>query len=358
MRDPVLRYGPNIATYILNTAPFNSTLNLKGIAAGNACWGGTATEVNCNGPNSEQNDLDMYYGKGLVSKKLYTAAYDACAPRRHEDATSLLHLPRCTLASHLPLVTCGRCAPGGTWTPSRKCSELTGEAFDSIGPHNVYFLYDTCSLDDLSAWLQRVGKSYRWLLTSLREELASNGNHTPVADLMARRPEGTERLRYPGADGGFIYGCGGEAAIRSWLHTPPVQKALHLRSSGSGFGYDRGGPASITLWYGSRRTLDCPGCSPSLLLLLRWWCALAHRPRFARAPVCCRPALSKKIRVLIYNGDADACVPYKGNEEWIDGLEKDGTLTQKKAWAPWFTGAAKGRRAPAGYVTTYTPAAT
>ena len=127
------------------------------------------------------------------------------------------------------------------------------------------------------------------------------------------QPKGAEKLRYPGADGGFIYGCGGEQAIRSWLHTPEVQRALHLRAAGSGFDYDRSGPASITLW----------------------------------------PFLSQHLRVLIYNGDADACVPYKGNEEWIDGLEKAGTLTQQQAWQPWFTGDKKGGRAPAGYVTTY-----
>ena len=46
-------------------------------------------------------------------------------------------------------------------------------------------------------------------------------------------------------------------------------------------------------------------------------------------------------------------MPYKGNEEWIDGLEAKGDLTQKAAWTPWFTGTQKGRRAPAGYVTTY-----
>jgi hypothetical protein len=27
--------------------------------------------VLCNGRNAEQNDVDMYFGKGLLSKKLY-----------------------------------------------------------------------------------------------------------------------------------------------------------------------------------------------------------------------------------------------------------------------------------------------
>ena len=45
-------------------------------------------------------------------------------------------------------------------------------------------------------------------------------------------------------------------------------------------------------------------------------------------------------------------MPYKGNEEWIDGLEAKGTLTQKSPWRGWFVDQ-KGKRAPAGYVTTY-----
>lgn len=39
------QYVPNIAHYILNTEPFTSRLKLKGIALGNACWGGNATLV-------------------------------------------------------------------------------------------------------------------------------------------------------------------------------------------------------------------------------------------------------------------------------------------------------------------------
>ena len=103
-------------------------------------------------------------------------------------------------------------------------------------------------------------------------------------------------------------------ATSSWLTTAAVKKALHLTTPGnSGFRYHSSGPASVTLW----------------------------------------PFLSKSIRVLIYNGDADSCVPYKGNEEWISGLEAAGDLKEKESWRPWFI--SKGSRAPSGYVTTFTP---
>ena len=61
--------------------------------------------------------------------------------------------------------------------------------------------------------------------------------------------------------------------------------------------------------------------------------------------------------VLIYNGDADSCVPYIGNEEWIDGLEAQGVIAEADAWHPWFTdkavGGGGGSSMPAGYLTTY-----
>ena len=78
VRRVLRRYGPNIAHWILTHAPFNSSLPLTGIAAGNACWGGDEHNVNCNGPNEEKNDLNLFHGKGLISTKLYTAAMAAC----------------------------------------------------------------------------------------------------------------------------------------------------------------------------------------------------------------------------------------------------------------------------------------
>ena len=54
------------------------------------------------------------------------------------------------------------------------------------------------------------------------------------------------------------------------------------------------------------------------------------------------------MRVLIYNGDADACVPWVGNEEWT--REMGYPVTQ--AWRPWRVSAA-GRDWVGGFVTDY-----
>jgi len=253
------QYGPNTASYILSHAPFNSTLPLKGIAAGNACWGGDETSVACNGPNEERNDVEMYFGKGLVSKKLYEQVQAACDGQFDE--------------------------------PGAACDVLLERVSAEVGPHNVYNIYDNC--DEMEERLAAHNKSMRWARQRLRADLAP---------------------RSSSAEGGFTWRCGGMAATEEWITRPDVRKALHLDAPHkSSFHYSLSGPASITLW----------------------------------------PSLSAKLRVLVYNGDADACVPYKGNEEWIGMLEKRGVLTEAKAWRPWYLPGK--RRAPAGYVTAYTP---
>ena len=137
------QYGPNIAHFILNNAPFNTSLNLKGLALGNACWGGDASSVVCNGYNSQSesldknlyeknlyavsvslsfcfvcdqgNDVDMYYGKGLVSKELYEKTYATCKfpSTNNENMTA-------------------------------DCEDLVKKVHEAVGPHNVYNIYDNC----------------------------------------------------------------------------------------------------------------------------------------------------------------------------------------------------------------------
>ena len=46
------------------------------------------------------------------------------------------------------------------------------------------------------------------------------------------------------------------------------------------------------------------------------------------------PALVKRSRVLIYNGDWDACVPYTDAEAWTSSLG----LAVADAWHPWSYG--------------------
>eukprot|EP01064_Diplonema_japonicum_P032809 TRINITY_DN6278_c0_g1_i1.p1 TRINITY_DN6278_c0_g1~~TRINITY_DN6278_c0_g1_i1.p1 ORF type:complete len:474 (+),score=142.35 TRINITY_DN6278_c0_g1_i1:44-1465(+) len=254
------QYIPNIAYHIVENNLFS---NFKGIAVGNGCWGGSANVVDCNGPNEEQNDVDMFYGKGLVSKKTYEQIYKDC-PFPH--------------------------------TASGACRQALNTMDREVGPYNIYDIYDNCPQN--GEWLKKVGKSQRWLKSFLRSKMHDTAS--AKAELNA-------------LGGGYDWSCGGMAAMGSYFRRSDVQQALHLnKPNGLQFHYSSTGPASVTLY----------------------------------------PHLIGKIRVLIYNGDSDACVPYKGNEEWTTGMVAKGVAHKKSAWHPWYT---HNGGIPAGYATTYTP---
>jgi len=264
------QYGPNIAHFIVNHDGFSS-LNLQGLLVGNGCWGGTATSPSCNGPNSNRNDADMLYGKGLVSKKQYKKVYKACGYDSAETDE----------------------------VDGLACSAARREMSQEVGSYNVYSVYDNCP--KAGEYLRESGSDMDSLLSEARAAL------DPGADAH-------EGLL--GSTGGYTWECGGTyppGKVAAYFKRKDVQEALHLGQPGqSGFRYNsRAGPASITLY----------------------------------------PELVKKIRVLIYNGDADMCVPYTGNEEWISGLEDQGILEQADPWRPWFIDASQA--APAGSKTAY-----
>ena len=114
----------------------------------------TSEAVNARGG---QDDLDFYWGKGLVSRKLYNAAYKAC----------------------------GFPAPGdlGSRTePDASCNDLLDQAIDGVGPHNTYFLYDNCDLSDMHTFLLHANKSYSWYTRAKRVELLTNGAQAPLTE--------------------------------------------------------------------------------------------------------------------------------------------------------------------------------
>lgn len=182
-------------------------------------------------------------------------------------------------------------------TSSSACQASLKEMHRQMGPYNTYNVYDNC--EDTEDFLQRTGKDRMWLLEFLRR-----GLHDPrAADAALTK-----------LNGGYAWDCGG-SGFREWWGSAEVVKALHRDTAGvngsSGFHFTRSGPGSVTLY----------------------------------------PELVKRLHVLIYNGDADACVPYNSNEEWVGDMEDRGVLKEAIPWTPWFT--SNGATA-AGYRTNYT----
>ena len=276
------QYIPNIAYYIQTSGSHpDLKKRLKGIAVGNGCWGGGQNTVMCNGPNEDANTVELYYGKGLISRKLHTEILKVC---------NFEVIPYSS--------------PTGPLPHSTECKAALKAMDTAVGPHNVYNVYDNCpdgskGVDELKQFYQTSGLTPRLLSKYLHEN-----NH--------RMNEAHQELHAMG--GGFDWTCGQFEALPAYIGRADVKKILNLpeKSLSSNFNFNSTGPASVTLY-----------------------------PHLIRSG----------IRVLIYNGDADSCVPYIGNEEWTLGMVEDGVVEEKTAWHPWYAGADDS--VPAGYATNY-----
>mmetsp|Transcript_24183 Transcript_24183/g.31463 ORF Transcript_24183/g.31463 Transcript_24183/m.31463 type:complete len:479 (+) Transcript_24183:188-1624(+) len=113
--------------------------------------------------------------------------------------------------------------------------------------------------------------------------------------------------------------CIDSDAASAWLNTPSVQEALHVTQ------------AQVSNW---AVCTDAAG-----------WSYESTRPNLPRDTY---PGLISQIRVTIYNGDWDACVPYTDNEAWTSNMN----YTTKKEWHPW-TLQVDGYTSVGGYATTY-----
>mgnify|MGYP000471438164 CR=1 FL=1 len=203
---------------------------------------------------------------------------------------------------------------------SDDCEKLLKKMDKAVGPHNVYNVYDNCpNLDSdgkmsISDWLVHTGKSQRWLRKYLSANLVNTGVYDELdrIGLAGAQKQGLD-LENPASGGGYDWTCGQFDALPKYFAREDVRKALHLptTSETSTFEYTSSGPASITLY----------------------------------------PELVKQVRVLIYNGDADTCVPYIGNEEWTTSLAEAGVLTETSEWHPWYQ--SNSTSSPTGYATTY-----
>ena len=136
--------------------------------------------------------------------------------------------------------------------------------------------------------------------------------------------------------GGYEWSCGGMDATSAWITRPDVRAALHLRAaaSGSAFSYRDSGPASITLWpsLATRLRVLIYNGTAAPLSTHTHTTPLGHALPPKRLAPGVTHGVTRRARAA---GDADACVPYIGNEEWISSLETSGVLAEKEAWRPW-----------------------
>lgn len=110
--------------------------------------------------------------------------------------------------------------------------------------------------------------------------------------------------------------CINSAEASAYLNRADVRAALHVSD------------ANVPSW-------SVCGSAPG-------WSYTSTRPNLPRDTY---PLLVSKLRVLIYNGDHDACVPYTDGIGWTSGMG----LAETKPWHVWF----ESGKNVGGYATTY-----
>jgi carboxypeptidase C (cathepsin A) len=168
---------------------------------------------------------------------------------------------------------------------SAACQADINQMNTAIGSFDVYNIYDTCGSDHY-----------------LLDYFTQDGPGQPY--YMKAHGQNTQQLGEALND----YECGGENAMNKWLADPAVPAAIHVQK-GAGQSY-------------TKTVADL-------------------RPTYA--------SLLNKYRITIYSGDADACVPFWGSEEWTSQLG----FPVAQAWHPWNAKANNGHTVCAGYATRY-----
>eukprot|EP00054_Salpingoeca_dolichothecata_P027032 m.195908 g.195908 ORF g.195908 m.195908 type:complete len:439 (+) comp25839_c0_seq3:1515-2831(+) len=163
---------------------------------------------------------------------------------------------------------------------SAACESALGEAHNEIGHVDIYDIYGPC--------------------------ISGSSDSKPRAMRVPVDTLGGSMVGGPDA-------CIDSIAASAYLNTPEVMSAIHVK------------PAPCGHWSICGNVVDYTRTETNL-------------------PKTVYPTLIKNYFVTIYNGDADACVPYTDNEEWTSGMGYD----VAEPWRPWIVD-----QQVAGYVTRY-----
>jgi len=137
--------------------------------------------------------------------------------------------------------------------------------------------------------------------------------------------EGSKTLKAPHSSSLRLGSGGPDACIDSraasgYANQPSVWQAIHVKD---------------------------PGFTWGVCTTAKGWSYMRSRPNLPRDTY---PALIQNYRVVIYNGDWDACVPYTDNQGWTEGMG----YSVNRSWHAWlYTGESGTTGQVAGYATRY-----
>lgn len=291
---------------------------LKGIGVGNGC---TGTEIGICGYYNNNLCRGLHFQSEFV---LNLAFVDTSLKNKVAKACDWA---ACDAAGVLPSTA--------KYPLSDECLKLLDDVSLSLSYTNVYNVYGSCKISTCKVpENKQVSKAgplqvspLAALLAKAKEEKRLQEEASEVSATSEERELSSTSKAYrgPSYDDDISevirgpVGCIDSEAATAYVMSPIVQKALHVRAPG----------------YCWAICSQVPGFS--------------YTSTRKNLPRDTYPYLIGRTRVVIYNGDFDACVPYVDNQAWTEEMG----LSPVKAWAPWWYFTEDNSTQIAGYHTTY-----
>lgn len=319
-------YVPTLAEAILDAEEAGTWDGppLKGIAVGNGC---TGTEIGICG---------FYEGNacnGLYYEYKFLGGLSFFEDELKDKIDTACDWDRCLAA--IPSPSNGQLAEQN-FTLSSTCLEHLEEALMLIGDINVYDVMGTCGSSD---WCET---DYRPLNTYAAPNMRSNSISTSTADKKSEHSSSGRVGELTPREGASDYSVRITKALRKLKNTNTFMSTNRVLSSTddaySGQNATEGpaecmGSASPSAYMNRQEVIDAfhardNGFCWGVCNRAPTWRYNATRPNLPRDLY---PRLIGNLKVLIYNGDVDACVPYTDNEAWTENMGYNAT----KEWHAW-----------------------
>lgn len=248
--------------------------NVAGVAIGNGCWG-TGPGTNCGDVTGHSGsvkkiDVEYWLGRGLISAGLAKAANLACDE---------------------PVA--------GAWADplSKRCLAAYKKLSTALGPMNIDNVDSFCRSSPGSLATLQEHRDVRRLHGNSSHRDPTTGLWRPNKDASGAASDDASADTAAAAlpIGAVQMWCGAEAALNTWMALPEVATALHVVAGPHAFEYNI-------------QVMDL-------------------------APLYTSLSQRKDLTFVIYNGQADANVPYNGQ---VNLWAKKARVVED--WAPWFRG--------------------
>jgi len=282
-------YVPTLAEAILKSIDQNTYMgaDLKGIAVGNGCTG------------YARGICGFYYSyicEGLYYQSKFLLDLSFVGPDLENKISAECDWDHCKNNNTLYIGS----NVNATYPLTDKCLDLLDDVAILFGDINVYnvfgeCIWDSCEDENGDVNTMRIPIHQRELTNQLLPyERRLESLKSKFSSIQRSLSADTTKARGPA-------GCMDSASATAFVSRPDVQAAIHVKKPDF-------------CWASCNRA--------------KGW---HYNTTRADLPRDTYPLLISRIKVIIYNGDWDACVPYTDNQGWTEKMGFNST----SPWQPW-----------------------